>query len=97
MDCLIRPTLLTFKSQYILYFEIAFISNELITEMSDDSFFAGLAIAPHGIHLVCTHDGRPSGEAYVEFVNEEQVSAALKKNKELMGNRYIEVFPCQRR
>jgi inhibitor of KinA sporulation pathway (predicted exonuclease) len=61
------------------------------------SFFAGLAIAPHGIHIVCTYDGRPSGEAYVELLNDDQVAAALKKNKELIGNRYIEVFTCQRR
>jgi hypothetical protein len=62
-----------------------------------DSFFSGLAIPPHGVHIVCTYDGRASGEAYVEFINDEQMIAALKKNKELMNGRYIEVFPCQRR
>lgn len=35
-------------------------------------------------------EGRPSGEAYVEMESEEDLKAALKKDREHMGNRYIE-------
>lgn len=35
-------------------------------------------------------EGRPSGEAYVEMESEDDLKAALKKDREHMGNRYIE-------
>ena len=34
--------------------------------------------------------GRPSGEAYIELVTQEDVAKALKKDREHMGHRYIE-------
>jgi hypothetical protein len=37
-------------------------------------------------------DGRPIGEAYVELADEQALSLAMTRHKELMGNRYIEVF-----
>ena len=38
-----------------------------------------------GIHFTFAPDGRPSGEAFVELCNEEDVSNALNHNNEHMG------------
>jgi len=57
-----------------------------------DAFFTGLQIIPHGITVTMDQDGRASGDAYVEFATAQDVEDALKKHKEKMGHRYIEVF-----
>lgn len=45
--------------------------------------------------LIATGSGkRPTGLAFVEFGSIELAQKALKKHKESMGNRYIEVFPA---
>ncbi|XP_012605765.3 heterogeneous nuclear ribonucleoprotein F-like [Microcebus murinus] len=49
-----------------------------------------------GVHFVYTREGRQSGEAFVEFESEEDVKMALKKDRESMGHRYIEVFKSHR-
>ncbi|KAI5074845.1 hypothetical protein GOP47_0010806 [Adiantum capillus-veneris] len=55
-------------------------------------FFQGMQIVPDGIFL-CSHgDGRPTGEAFVEFINEETASQAMKLHREPMGSRYVELF-----
>jgi len=60
------------------------------------NFFQGFTITPYGITLTMDQDGRPSGEAYVEFTTVDQVEKALAKNKEKMGHRYIEIFNSSR-
>uniref|UniRef100_A0A8C6RSG6 RRM domain-containing protein n=1 Tax=Nannospalax galili TaxID=1026970 RepID=A0A8C6RSG6_NANGA len=45
-----------------------------------------------GIHFIYTREGRPSGEAFVELELEDEVKLALKKDRETMGHRYVEVF-----
>ena len=37
-------------------------------------------------------DGRPLGEAYVEFPTEEAQQEAMGRDRERMGSRYIEIF-----
>ncbi|XP_072290278.1 G-rich sequence factor 1 [Eucyclogobius newberryi] len=59
-------------------------------------FFSGLDIVQNGITIVADNKGRNSGVAYVEFTSQEAFEEALKRNKELIGNRYIEVFPSRR-
>uniref|UniRef100_A0A096MF52 Epithelial splicing regulatory protein 1 n=1 Tax=Poecilia formosa TaxID=48698 RepID=A0A096MF52_POEFO len=45
-----------------------------------------------GILFVRYPDGRPTGDAFVLFACEEHAQCALKKHKELLGKRYIELF-----
>ncbi|KAK2083857.1 hypothetical protein P7K49_039093 [Saguinus oedipus] len=44
-----------------------------------------------GVHFIYTREGRQSGEAFVELGSEDDVKLALKKDRESMGHRYIEV------
>ncbi|XP_056619299.1 epithelial splicing regulatory protein 1 isoform X2 [Triplophysa dalaica] len=45
-----------------------------------------------GILFVRFPDGRPTGDAFVLFSYEEHAQNALKKHKEILGKRYIELF-----
>ncbi|XP_037678757.1 heterogeneous nuclear ribonucleoprotein H2-like isoform X7 [Choloepus didactylus] len=53
-----------------------------------------------GIRFIYTREGRPSGEAFVELGSEDEVKLiaekALKKHKERIGHRYIEIFKSSR-
>ncbi|XP_047504395.1 heterogeneous nuclear ribonucleoprotein F-like [Pieris napi] len=49
-----------------------------------------------GVHLTEVRPGRPSGECFVEVESQQDVEEALKKDKENMGKRYIEVFSTDR-
>ncbi|XP_014771007.1 heterogeneous nuclear ribonucleoprotein H3 [Octopus bimaculoides] len=57
-------------------------------------FFEGCRVYGEemGVHFTYSREGRPSGEAFVEFVSNEDKELALKKNNAHMGQRYIEVF-----
>lgn len=43
-----------------------------------------------GVHMTLSREGRPSGEAYVELDNEEDIELAEKLHNKHMGKRYIE-------
>lgn len=43
-----------------------------------------IAIAP---------DGRPNGMGFVEFESPEAAAAAQTKHRQMMGTRYVEIFP----
>uniref|UniRef100_A0A3Q3Q1I7 RRM domain-containing protein n=1 Tax=Monopterus albus TaxID=43700 RepID=A0A3Q3Q1I7_MONAL len=45
-----------------------------------------------GILFVRYLDGRPTGDAFVLFACEEHAQCALRKHKEILGKRYIELF-----
>merc|ERR1712156_363332 len=50
-------------------------------------------IVKDGILLPLSADGRASGQAYVQFGNEDDATKAIeKKNKQIMGHRYIELY-----
>ncbi|GLG99799.1 RNA-binding protein fusilli, partial [Gryllus bimaculatus] len=49
-----------------------------------------------GIHMTMSREGRPSGEAYVEMETDEDIERAIKKDRDHMGHRYIEVFKAKR-
>ncbi|RZF38440.1 hypothetical protein LSTR_LSTR011930 [Laodelphax striatellus] len=61
-------------------------------------FFDGCNIrgGKNGVQMTMSREGRPSGEAYVELETEEDVQKALKKDRDHMGPRYIEVFRAKR-
>ena len=48
------------------------------------------------VHFIYSREGRQSGEAFVELKSEDDVKMALKKYRERMGHRYIEVFKSHR-
>lgn len=56
------------------------------------NFFSGLEICPNGIAMPLDYQGRPSGEAYVQFVSQDVSDKALERHKDKIGTRYIEVF-----
>lgn len=43
-----------------------------------------------GIQMTLSREGRPSGEAYVEMMSEDDVEKACKRDRDHMGHRYIE-------
>ena len=45
-----------------------------------------------GILFVHYPDGRSTGDAFVLLATEEDAVSALKKHREIMGTRYIELF-----
>jgi hypothetical protein len=47
------------------------------------------------VHII-TDYGRPTGVALVEFASAADASTGLAKDKQMMGTRYIEVFPSSR-
>ena len=55
-------------------------------------FFKGIPLERESIALTLTPEGRPKGEAYVEFPTEEAQKEALGRHKDAMGERYIELF-----
>eukprot|EP00817_Percolomonadidae_sp_ATCC50343_P005752 CAMPEP_0117424826 /NCGR_PEP_ID=MMETSP0758-20121206/5186_1 /TAXON_ID=63605 /ORGANISM="Percolomonas cosmopolitus, Strain AE-1 (ATCC 50343)" /LENGTH=357 /DNA_ID=CAMNT_0005208875 /DNA_START=877 /DNA_END=1948 /DNA_ORIENTATION=- len=63
-------------------------------EVDIDDFFDGIEIVESGIHMIVSNkdNKKKTGEAFVEFATEAALRAALAKNKELMDDRYIEIF-----
>ncbi|CAI4223186.1 unnamed protein product [Auanema sp. JU1783] len=55
-------------------------------------FFAGLEIAPGGIALCLSAEGRRNGEALVRFTSEQMRDMALKRHRHFLLSRYIEVY-----
>jgi len=55
-------------------------------------FFTGLNVAPGGVALCLSPQGRRNGEALVLFESLAHRDMALKRHKHHIGNRYIEVY-----
>lgn len=64
------------------------------TENDVYEFFRGLQIAPNGVVFKFNYDGRPSGICYVTLTSSDQFEQAKLRNRENMGSRYVELFPC---
>lgn len=65
------------------------------TEADIVQFFSGLEIAENGVNIVRDYKGRNSGEAFVQFSSQKAADEALQRDREVIGNRYIEVFPSR--
>lgn len=62
-------------------------------EVDIADFFEGLPIVDQGIHFIYnSNDGKKTGEAYVEFATIDAKREAMKKDRDMMGKRYIEIF-----
>jgi len=62
------------------------------TDVEIADFFGGLRITPGGVSIGRDANGRPSGEAHVEFCTESDAQAAMGLNRQRIGSRYIELF-----
>lgn len=55
-------------------------------------FFDECNISDNGVFFLMNQSGRKTGEAFVTFEDADSVAKAVKKNKEYMGRRYVEVY-----
>lgn len=55
-------------------------------------FFKDFVLSEDSVHITHNLEGRPTGEAFVEFANPEDAKAALAKDRMMLGSRYIELF-----
>ncbi|KAJ4460796.1 putative Epithelial splicing regulatory protein 2 [Paratrimastix pyriformis] len=62
------------------------------SEQDIREFFHDLQVAQNGVQIALNREGRPSGDAYVQFATEEDAKKALEYDRRSMGRRYIEVF-----
>lgn len=60
------------------------------TEEQIKEFLEGITVVE--VIFTSTSSGRPSGECYCQLSTAEDVQNALKKDRQNLGNRYIEVF-----
>lgn len=65
------------------------------TEADIAQFFSGLDIVENGITIVTDHRGKNTGKAFVQFSSQKAADEALLRNREVIGHRYIEVFPSR--
>jgi len=58
------------------------------------AFLPSIVVPTGGVHLMNGPNGRPSGLAYVELSSEDDQAEALRRDKQSIGGRYIDVFAC---
>ncbi|OAY48519.1 heterogeneous nuclear ribonucleoprotein F isoform X2 [Manihot esculenta] len=56
-------------------------------------FFKDFVLSEDSIHITMNSEGRPTGEAFVDFASAEDSKAAMTKDRMTLGSRYIELFP----
>ena len=55
-------------------------------------FFDNLPVTSNGVFVTTDSLGRATGDAYVQFSSQAYADIALKKHKERIGHRYIEIY-----
>lgn len=59
-------------------------------------FFDGYGVISNSIHIGQDNSGRPSGEGWVTFQNQEAAKRAVReKNRQYLQHRYLELSPVQ--
>eukprot|EP01023_Acetabularia_acetabulum_P017501 TRINITY_DN18746_c0_g2_i3.p2 TRINITY_DN18746_c0_g2~~TRINITY_DN18746_c0_g2_i3.p2 ORF type:complete len:219 (-),score=31.96 TRINITY_DN18746_c0_g2_i3:298-954(-) len=63
-----------------------------------EQFFNGIPTAKNRDSIYMTFDAnrRPTGEAFVEFPTQNDREEALKRDRNMIGHRYIELFPANK-
>ncbi|CAI9110491.1 OLC1v1010534C3 [Oldenlandia corymbosa var. corymbosa] len=56
-------------------------------------FFGDFNLTEDKVHIGYRHDGKATGEAFVEFASAEEAKKAMRRDNKLIGSRYIELFP----
>ncbi|CAH8334501.1 unnamed protein product [Eruca vesicaria subsp. sativa] len=56
-------------------------------------FFKDFDLSEDSVHVTVNGEGRPTGDAFVEFRGGEESRAAMVKDRKMLGSRYIELFP----
>ena len=70
--------------------------DDIITFYDDPALSVTAPLTHDSIHIVTSLDGRPSGMAFVEFASAEDAKAAMVRDRQTMGSRYVELFPSSR-
>ncbi|XP_071808407.1 heterogeneous nuclear ribonucleoprotein F-like [Asterias amurensis] len=55
-------------------------------------FFQGLEIVANGVTLPKDHEGKCTGDAFVQFATKDLAEQALGKHMQKLGHRYVEIF-----
>ncbi|GAX84713.1 hypothetical protein CEUSTIGMA_g12135.t1 [Chlamydomonas eustigma] len=71
------------------------VEDEDIIRWFQDSSLGIAPLSSDSVYIVSEH-GRSTGIAFVEFPSSHEAAAAMGKNKQMMGSRYIEIFPASR-
>lgn len=58
------------------------------------NFFSGCNVrnGTDGVHFIFNRDGKPRGDAVIEFETADDLVKALEQHKKYLGQRYVEVF-----
>lgn len=56
-------------------------------------FFKDYQLSEYNVHVAQNSEGRPSGEAFVEFDTAEDSKSAMEMDRKMLGSRYVELFP----
>lgn len=72
------------------------------TQLDIIQFFEGLKLKPNGVQLVVRSDNKPTGEAFVDFENNEEACKAIREKdhkvfSEKFGDRYVRLIQVSRK
>jgi RNA recognition motif-containing protein len=59
-------------------------------------FFSDYKVRSPGVYLLSGHDGRATGDAFVAFDGEEAAAAAMSKDKDKLGERWLALAKCSK-
>eukprot|EP00123_Amoebidium_parasiticum_P016524 comp23475_c0_seq1/m.39237 comp23475_c0_seq1/g.39237 ORF comp23475_c0_seq1/g.39237 comp23475_c0_seq1/m.39237 type:complete len:755 (-) comp23475_c0_seq1:65-2329(-) len=66
------------------------------TAQEVQQFLQPASIMANGVNIVYDKMGRHKGEAFVVLSSDRDIATAMAKNRQMIGSRYIEIFPSTR-